>query len=879
MLDLAHYRKQLRLFAAVFLFLLSSRQVLAQHDLGDGLIISDAQLTEIQKKLSVTTEEKTFYHWADSRERALRLGLQGTIDQGELDFLSQPTGDRQVYGGGLYVAEETESSKGFGQYLLEVKVKKGTSIYDESTVSKIVGTSLNNNQLTKLASLIPMIRKAAGTWWVVGNQGAIAKTNLGSLGLDPLKISTQEFEDPLKIKQILTNSTLQNNPHAQELKKIIGLTYYIDGSSLQAAVLGGTDNLVDTFEPKNFSTFQNAFENAFENAETLSNKTPLVSGDGKVFGLPGLSAEQWADSMIDQLIETNKQLGGTGQFRNEGIRVSGPGAKPIAVRPDMYLAYEANPYLSVNLADKQPSPSTLAMTYDYPDVFHVPEAGVSKEMLAEIKSHSADDLFQKSHSKRNSLNQKLIRDLLKNAFLELHGKPVNHAILQKRIVSIHPFADFNGRSSRIFSYVRGGAKYFPWESEFDLLWADSEIKPAAKVESRRRQMTVYGLAKALAQSHKTGSPPNFKDPVHYLVASDFSLSFKNGEGIQGKQDFSSKMKERSYSEDFAHQELRLPVGFGHDLKAGLEKLISKGFEQQAFDILMKTAPDAANPLEQVGFVRALNEYFGNSKNSKIRQLVVEKTSPVTLAIAELLDSKDEKIRKAAIDALEELKPRDPATLAKIFKKVNTQDTAEAKRAMKLFLKTANFEEGLKLLLANGAPVSKHHFEIRNKLIELHQKGLISDTHLKAIAKSLGSEDFLRRGLAANVFGAIPTSDPEIQLQLVEQLKGTSILYPKRALIKANPTNERVLLALARLLSVPENKDLHTSVLEVLKATKTANPEVHKAIAELLDSNNETIRKAAIDALEELKPRDPATMASPSGCSKLNSNVAAKMGHL
>jgi hypothetical protein len=82
------------------------------------------QLHILVKNADGTTKEKIeplikvkkgdkFFHWT-LPENVERWGRQGHIDHGEIEYLSKPTGDRQVYGAGYYTSADPLDSSGFG---------------------------------------------------------------------------------------------------------------------------------------------------------------------------------------------------------------------------------------------------------------------------------------------------------------------------------------------------------------------------------------------------------------------------------------------------------------------------------------------------------------------------------------------------------------------------------------------------------------------------------------------------------------------------------------------------------------------------------------------------------------------------------------------
>ncbi len=200
----------MKLALLTILWMITSTLAFAQIDLGGGVVITHEQLKKIESMLEKTTADRHFTHWTN-KATGMRWIQQSYINSGEVNFYNRPTGDRQVYGPGIYLAETPTSSKNFGEVPVSFKVTKGTPIYDEAIVKKVIGKSLTAEQASKLGEHIPLIRHATSDWYVVNHSMHTDELVYGKIPKPEAKVYVQnpdnwtQFKVPGDFKELVQN--------------------------------------------------------------------------------------------------------------------------------------------------------------------------------------------------------------------------------------------------------------------------------------------------------------------------------------------------------------------------------------------------------------------------------------------------------------------------------------------------------------------------------------------------------------------------------------------------------------------------------------------------------------------------------------------------
>lgn len=91
----------------------------------------DGTVQETTERLIRVKKGEKFFHWT-LPENVDRWSRQGHIDRGEIEYLSKPTGDRQVYGAGYYVSADPLDSSGFGAKAVVAEAPEDFFITDSS---------------------------------------------------------------------------------------------------------------------------------------------------------------------------------------------------------------------------------------------------------------------------------------------------------------------------------------------------------------------------------------------------------------------------------------------------------------------------------------------------------------------------------------------------------------------------------------------------------------------------------------------------------------------------------------------------------------------------------------------------------------------------
>jgi len=122
-------------------------------------------------------------------------------------------------------------------------------------------------------------------------------------------------------------------------------------------------------------------------------------------------------------------------------------------------AMQKNPYLTVEAKQSNASSGDYEVAYYYPDVFHydgVAKAGyISTGLIQELTKYNLT--MKKDRVLRETMTKKLLQELLNDLFGRWYGKYVsNIRELSKfmiEFVSIHPYADYNGRTTRMYAHL------------------------------------------------------------------------------------------------------------------------------------------------------------------------------------------------------------------------------------------------------------------------------------------------------------------------------------------------------------------------------------------------------------------------------------------
>lgn len=428
-------------------------------DLGGGVKVSQDQLKQISNALPKTVQDRYFYHWTN-RATGMRWIKQGYVNSGEVNFYNTPTGDRQVYGPGIYLAEKPTSSKSFGEVPVSFTIDKGTPIYDEKVVEKIIGKVLNHEQASELGEHIPLIRHANEDWFVTNHAENTDIIRYGRKFSPEARtyVSNSANWTQFRLKPDFKELIQNGHQDAIYLKNIIDASDYMDGISFARAMKVNPGAPWNEFEPQNFAGYQRAMDE-------FSEKLPKLQALG-------------ADKIEQTLLEVQTTFSGRKDitdikqtFRSEGIRAGGDEAgKSFLATTEQLKTMQANSYLEVV---STPQGNNHLVHYFYPDALHYKKlkGKIPDELFNRLGTYDPNQLMN-DHGLRNSLNKELISELVKDFSKRYKAGKAEWIDL----ISIHPFEDMNGRTVRMMQEIFANGENHFILGDIDILQPLAEQK-------------------------------------------------------------------------------------------------------------------------------------------------------------------------------------------------------------------------------------------------------------------------------------------------------------------------------------------------------------------------------------------------------------------
>lgn len=474
--------------------LLLSWTVFAQvFNLSSETQITQAQIEAIRNALPRLENDKVFYHWTNIGNGVRWVG-DGKVDPGEIAFMNTPTGDRQVYGPGLYLADDPVSSSSFGSLPTSFKISKGTPVYNRDVVLRVLNKKLSNEEASKLGEYIPFVRETDNPGWFVTNSAQNTQDVKYAAYYSPKTVIRDDnLKDSFEVISKLRDNA--SGGDAEYLKNLVASFEYMDGISVPAAMKTNPEAPWKAFSPEGLDAFERTMNPGFVK---WANSSPPVGTNAQIEKLTKIYASLSGGEVksLDQIV------------RSEGIRAGGDelGQKFLATEKQLKELLN-NPYLEV-ISEKR-SDGLYLVHYFYPDAFHYKnlKEKLSPELFARLSKMNPDELM-KNHELRKSLNKEIIQDLLKNLFDHYSGRipavsSTDYLEFQRFLISIHPFDDYNGRSVRMFARLQpGGENLHYFFSDMDLLTPIEEQKvmlgdsSEAIVDMRRSLFHEYLKAKS-----------------------------------------------------------------------------------------------------------------------------------------------------------------------------------------------------------------------------------------------------------------------------------------------------------------------------------------------------------------------------------------------
>ncbi|MCK5072433.1 MAG: hypothetical protein KAQ98_03340, partial [Bacteriovoracaceae bacterium] len=556
--------------------------------LSENFSITQTQLKELEQKFEKFAEEKYMHHWT-SISNGIRWTLQGNFGKGEMDFLNTPTGRKQVYGSGFYLAEDPRSSRNFGDFPVAVKLKKGTPIYDENIAEKILGKSLSENEITELGKHLPFVRNVTDDWWLTHHPENSSELVYAAIINPETTFKTKNLPSLRHFYEQLWNG-VRENPDGKYLNSLIGLSTYMDGISYIRALKVNPGNPWAEFEPEHFEKFKNTQEyftyniieahkiykgldsyGEMEEKDRMKlywKKKPRIT-DNKKFSDEKFSREEWIKHQKENIIpEIYRRISGNLEgfvYRNEGVSAAGGSRQngTFLASTAQTAVLKNNNYLEVH-AKSHPSGDGFLVKYFYPDALHYKQLkGIISDKLYEtLEKTDPDELLEKKHDLRKKLNSQIIDELLDDVLDRYYNTSVDFKKdksmeLAKDLISIHPFENFNGRTIRFWINLahmeQGTAGPWSFLNDFDLLLSPiMQKKIATKGNEFHNKLRNRLLSELLISKGTRGPPPAYHDidMLEDLFKSLEPLGFDPEKKITWDNSWNHLIRDRKFTELF-----------------------------------------------------------------------------------------------------------------------------------------------------------------------------------------------------------------------------------------------------------------------------------------------------------------------------------------
>ncbi|PRP87136.1 hypothetical protein PROFUN_01398 [Planoprotostelium fungivorum] len=413
--------------------------------------VTQDQLDQWTATLPKTDKELWFFHWGSITD-GLRMVKQQTI---------------QMSGGGFYMSQDRYDTKSYGPFCTIAIVPVGTPIYRPDNLT-ILGRDFITPVMKSLLGLkVPFIHQFddySSNWWVTHNAKVLSHLVAGaSQGIDTQLAGSEEqmWKNMDDLAQAASQSDSQSfKDSVSWLSSFYSLFYYMDSIALSRAVVVNPTNPWHEFEPEHFENFHIARKFLLE---VMAGRKHVFVSDGGVFG-NGQEKKAWAKNQTDVVIpQLWSMIAGTTvqqvSIRGGQVRAGGSDLPDHTFKctEAEVKAMKKNPYLTVNatLTDD----GDYEVFYYYPDVFNF--HGVAKagylSLTTSAKLLALQTLFRNDTALQAKWNKILLEDLMQNLFERWHGRKIidvqEIAKFMVEFVSIHPYEDYNGRTTRMYAHL------------------------------------------------------------------------------------------------------------------------------------------------------------------------------------------------------------------------------------------------------------------------------------------------------------------------------------------------------------------------------------------------------------------------------------------
>ncbi len=454
--------------------------------------VSQDQLKKITELLPKLEQDRRFIHWTN-KATGIRWLSQKHINSGEMNFYNRPTGDRQVYGPGIYLAEKPTSSKGFGEVPVSFVVKKGSPIYDETIIQKVLGKKLSLEEASVLGQHIPFLRHAANDWYVINHSDHAVDLLYGKKIHPETKIYIQSPENWNRFKNFQDFRELIHNgdQDAIYLKNIIDASEYMDGISFARAMKINAGAPWNEFEPENFHNYQRAIVDLSERRQSLASRG-MDQLEKSILEVQSAFTGRKDATSLDQLL------------RSEGIRAGGDEAgKTFLATTHQLETMRANPYLEVV---SKPHGEHHLVHYFYPDVFHFKKlkGKISDELFQKLSLINPDQLMN-DHGLRQQLNKQLLQELMQDFIERMKTGKASWV----DFISIHPLQDMNGRTSRMLQEIYNNGSHHYLLGDLDILLPVDEQNVYWRKAAKAHHQLQIDLIDELLMAKAEGRMPDY----------------------------------------------------------------------------------------------------------------------------------------------------------------------------------------------------------------------------------------------------------------------------------------------------------------------------------------------------------------------------------
>ncbi|RYZ96810.1 MAG: hypothetical protein EOP11_22915 [Proteobacteria bacterium] len=197
--------------AALWAFELNPKEVSAAVENGELVVrrLSDGQEVE-RLKVSKVSKGDRFFHWTEAKNQS-RWVAQGYLDRGEMDFLSTPSGTKQVYGPGFYVSTDPLDSKSYGPKGVYADAPQDFYLLEASLRNVPDAAMKGTHEVLKSAGV--MGNRATDTWRVFFDEYAVSslKPTDANAIMDTLYRSNTAL-DSRRLEALLEISPLKPHP-------------------------------------------------------------------------------------------------------------------------------------------------------------------------------------------------------------------------------------------------------------------------------------------------------------------------------------------------------------------------------------------------------------------------------------------------------------------------------------------------------------------------------------------------------------------------------------------------------------------------------------------------------------------------------------------